>query len=327
MMKTIFKNILAVAFILTSGTILPARRKTTVVIANKSNSSITAHTTTPIPPQTKAEITTTFTNIDIPAVKNDPLLMAIVLKKEDQIEALLKSGPIPDEKVIIFAMDNGLPTKTVELLVKKAGYSNSHLFSNVLSVNKYAFNCVRDVDSYVRLIENGVDFHNEVECSSCCYWPGTHGDVLKLVQAFLKTGYGPNFIVHNDHLRMMCLSRFADEVLDLLFMYGLTQADASWLLFFYIENACIAYNARIAYIEKLLSYGVNVNQRRINNNPTGSDCNTTCNTGNTGAGNAYDQITPLSRALLIRKSYVGHENTNNDKIIEMLISHGAIIVL
>lgn len=295
-----------------SAALLSIPQKSKVDISNKTGSAIVVNSTTTIPPRTKAQLITKLTNLkssSLPTKNNaNPWFNAIVLKKIDQINSLVESGFIPDERTILFAMDNNLPTRLIIKLTQKAGYNLSHVFPNGISLAKYAFQRMpTEIDSIIYLIENGGSFSNEnMQCGIMTHAPSDE-DILALLQAFLKNNYSIDFILKTDWFRYFA----RDEVLDLLFRFGLnpnatieignSSRPTSLLCYFIRQN-------RVASVEKLIAHGADINQMSFDPNDYSDK-----------------KITPLRLALNVRKQYGSYNSCENDKIIELLVAHGAVL--
>ncbi len=288
-------------------------KKSKVVITNESDDSIAVNTVTIVPSQTKAVVATTLTNLPPKSDLSD-IQMAIILKDIAKINQLLQSGFIPNDKTIAFAMDNGLPGKTIVSLVQKAGRPLNLIFSNGMTLKQYAIEGKQhDIDLLIYLIENNVSFHDcaeTIDCAATSNWDNS----LKLISAFLKKGYGPDFILkHSCFIHNMIGHDKDGRCLSLLLKFGLDPNTILWsgsnqsmplICFFMLGN-------NTTEVRMLIAYGVKINQKI-----SPAQCPTFSFT---------DSITPLSFALLIRKSNNQYPCPELDNIINLLVKHGAIL--
>ncbi len=279
-------------------------KRNKIVVVNKTNNAVAVNTITVLPSQTKATIVTTLTSLPpksvLPAIQK-----AIILKDIAKINQLLQLGFVPDDNIIVFAMDNKLPGRTILSFVQKAGHSLDYVFSNGLTL-KISFHDCNDNFSFA----NTASFD----------------ETFKLVYAFLKMGYSPNFVLEHYWFQNVTNNDNA-KLLGLLFQFGL---DPNYVLLPCVDVGCcpagldegislfcwfITTN-QVGAIEKCIACGADVNYKTSAKYLKGQNIVRTIPT---------DKVTPLSFALLLRKWPYRQFSPELDKIIEILVKHGASI--
>lgn len=261
----------------------------------------------------------------------DELTKAILLKDCAKISKLLahdqayKKDQITD-KIIVFAMDNNLPGNTILELVLKAGFSVHHEFSNGTTLTQLALT-QGDIALVISLMEYGISFYNEQDCGYYHHNPIQEYNV-PLTKALLKHGYGTKFILNSCTIRTHCLFYsdenkqliLNDEAFKLLLQAGFAideyfskyHDEQQTLLFFMIQNRCMP-----SEIQKIINLGANVNVPCKAYNGYDYSKNTYI----------YKEITPLAMAVGLRKDFCYDQayTSNLDKIIEILVHHGATL--
>ena len=236
------------------------------------------------------------------------LQKAIILKNSIEIKQLLNSGTMPDDTIICFAMDNKLTPDILLALISSSPFNLSHTFSNDLNLLRYSlkFPFKDYVKVLIYLLDQGVEITLPDDYLRTNGNLGGHayGEFqISLVQAFLRNGYKPDFILDSGVWNYVCMAWYSKECWGLLLSSGLNpnkeieQGPTSMPLLIWAIN-----KRYVDLVQLLIDYKALLNQYFIN----------------------YDGslVTPL--AYTISRRTHAHYNKELEEIISILVGSAHI---
>lgn len=246
---------------------------------------------------------------------------AFILKDEDQIRYFLEKGLIPDDQLIVFAINSHLSLSLIVDLILHSPFPLNHVFSNGISLKKLSLS---DVDLYIYLLDNKVFSREDILAEyHRPFMSISKEEKIKIVKIALNRGFTAKDILTSSMLRDLIYTIdengdfiYIEEILELLFASGFHINDHffssynSWpfsTIYGDINLLFLAISQRSLFaVQQVLKHGANIN--------------ISCNFRINDHSEANQAITPLLFALEKRREV---QTSSIDKIISYLIDNGS----